>query len=265
MNSKTTARPATRSRLLPGLKVSEGFLRHPFDLEYGVRTSGLIAGRDLRTGHRHDRHNTAYYGVAPSVFQSMIVRWRRSRPSAPIDAFTFIDLGSGMGRAVLLASELPFSAVIGVELNPTLARIARRNLALWRVTGRALAPARILCRDALDFQLPPGPCVVFLFNPFGAPVLRRLAASWAQAFAARPGQLDVLYVNDEQRAELDRQPGFACLFRGPVRRSRADAVADHRILANQPDGEYAFTAFEDCSLYRFTGPPAKSTGVTRKN
>ena len=249
----TRTKAATHSRLLPGLRVSEGFLPHPFDLEHGVRTSGLIAGRHLRTGHPHDRHSTAYYGVAPSVFQSMIVRWRRSRPLAPIDAFTFVDLGAGMGRAVLLASEFPFRAVLGVELNPTLARIARRNLAAWRAAGRALAPTRILCHDALACQFPPGPCVAFLFNPFGAPVLRRLAASWSRAFAARPGQLDILYVNDEQRGQLDGRPGFTCLFRGPVRRSRADALADHRILAHQPDGEYAFTAFEDCSLYRWSG------------
>ena len=43
-----------------------------------------------------------------------------------------IDIGAGMGRAVLLAAEMPFRLVVGVELNPTLAQIARRNLAIWR-------------------------------------------------------------------------------------------------------------------------------------
>ncbi len=256
MHAKSTSKPAKpekRPRLLPGLRVSEGFLRHPFDLEHGVRTSGLIAGRNLLSGHRHDRYNTAYYGIAPSVFQALLIRWRRSRTSQPIDAYTFIDLGAGMGRALLLAAEFPFRSVVGVELNPTLARIARRNLALWRAAGRALSPSKILCRDALDFAFPAGPCVAFLFNPFGAPVLRRLAALWARVFAARPNQLDILYVNDEQRAVLDSRPGFTRLFRGPIRRSRADAVTDRRILTNQPDGEYAFAAYEDCSIYRWTG------------
>jgi SAM-dependent methyltransferase len=186
----------------------------------------------------------------------MIVRWRRIRPVVPIDEFTFIDLGSGMGRAVLLASRFPFRAAIGVELHPTLARIARKNLSLWRASQRPLAPMKIVCGDALGFQFPPGPCVVFLFNPFRAPVLRRLAAAWASAFAARPGQLDVLYVNNEQAAVLDRQRGFARLFQGQVRRSRADAIADHRILANQPDGEYASANYEDCSIYRWVGTSA---------
>lgn len=246
----------TKRRLLPGLKVAEGYTRHPFDLEFGVRTSGLVAGRHLATGHRHDRHNTAYYAIAPSVFQAMIVRWRRSHPAGPIDAYTFVDLGAGMGRAVLLASQLPFRRVVGVELNPTLARIARRNLALWRAAGRAAAPSHVLCGDAAAFRFPPGPCVAFLFNPFGAAVMRRLLQSMAARFAARAGELDILYVNNEQEAVLRRQPGLARLFAGQVKRSRDDAIADHRILANQPDGEYASANYEDCSLYRWIGVAA---------
>ncbi len=250
---------AAKRRMLPGLTVADGFTRHPFDLEHGVRTSGLVAGRNLVSGHRHDRHNTAYYGVAPSVFKAMIVRWRRSRPVAPIDEYTFIDLGAGMGRAVMLAAELPFRLVVGVELNPTLARVARRNLVLWRAAGHALAPTRIVCRDAIEFRFPAGPCVAFLFNPFGAPVMRRLLGTISGTFASRAGQLEVLYVNNEQEAVIRRQPGFTRLFAGQVNRSRADAIADHRILANQLDGEYASANYEDCSLYRWTGisSPAK--------
>jgi len=238
---------------LHGLSVKDGLTKHPFDLEFGVRTSGLVAGRHLKTGHRADRHNTAYYGVAPSVFREMLVRWRRLKPAAPIDQFTFIDLGAGMGRAMLLAAEFPFRAVVGVELNPTLARIGRRNMALWRKAGRALAPMRMVCRDAADFPLPAGPCVVFLFNPFGAPVLRRVLSSWNRSMAGRERQLDILYVNNEQERVLRMQAGFARLFAGEVKRSRADAIADHKILANQPDGEYASTNWEDCSIYRWIG------------
>jgi hypothetical protein len=242
-----------KPRLLPGLAVKDGFMRHPFDLEFGVRTSGLVAGRHLKSGHRSDRHSTAYFGVAPSVFRNMIVRWRRLKPTAALDEFTFVDLGAGMGRAMLLAAEFPFRAVLGVELNLTLAGIGRRNMTLWRAADRARAPMRMMCRDATEFQLPPGPCVVFLFNPFGAPVLRTLVKEWNARRAEREGQLDILYVNDEQASVLDGAAGFACMYKGEVKRSRADAIADHRILANQPDGEYAAANFEDCSIYRWVG------------
>jgi SAM-dependent methyltransferase len=248
-----TGKQQGRPRLLPGLKVGDGFTRHPFDLEFGLRTSGLIAGRNLASGHRHDRHNTAYYGVAPSVFRAMIVRWRQTKPAAPIDEFAFVDLGAGMGRAVLLASEYPFREAIGVELHPALARIARKNAANWRAEGRPLAPMRLVCGDAVEFRFPDGPCMVFLFNPFGAPVLRRLLSKLARSFAGRPGELDILYVNNEHERVLERQAGFQRMFQGEVRRSRADAIADHKILANQPDGEYATANWEDCSIWRWTG------------
>ena len=252
----TTAKGAGRRRL-PGLTVDEGYTRHPFDEKFGVRTSGLVAGRHLQSGHRHDRHATAYFAVAPSVFQALVRRWQRSRPAWAIEDYSFIDVGAGMGRAVLLAAELPFRRVVGVELNPTLARIARKNLAVWRASRRAQAPTKIICNDAVDFRLPAGPCLAFLFNPFGAPVMRRLLAAWSKtrsvAVTGHAGQLDLIYVNNEQEHVLERQAGFARLFLGQVRRSPADAIADHRIMANQPEGEYAAANYEDCSMWRWVG------------
>jgi SAM-dependent methyltransferase len=248
MTTRTFAR-----RRLPGLTVGDGFTRHPFDEEFAVRTSGLVAGRHLKSGHRHDRHATAYYGVAPSVFYALVKRWQRSRPAAAMEEFSFLDVGAGMGRAVLLAAELPFRRVLGVELNPTLARIARRNLTVWRASGRARAPMKIISGDAVEFRLPAGPCLAFLFNPFGAPVMRRLLTTWSKALAGQAAPLDILYVNNEQEGVLERQAGFTRLFLGKVRRSVADAIADHRIMANQPEGEYTSANYEDCSIWRWVG------------
>jgi SAM-dependent methyltransferase len=248
----TTSKTSGRRRL-PGLRVGEGFTRHPFDEEFGVRTSGLVAGRHLKSGHLHDRHATAYYGVAPSVFRALIRRWQRSRPGWAMEEVSCIDVGAGMGRAMLLAAELPFSQVAGVELNPALVRIGRKNLAVWRASGRARAPMKLICGDAVEFPLPEGPCLAFLFNPFGATVMRRLLAAWSKTMGGRATQLDILYVNNEQERVLEQQAGFERLFLGQVRRSRADAVADHRILANQPDGEYASANYEDCSMWRWVG------------
>ncbi|MFP5235672.1 MAG: class I SAM-dependent methyltransferase [Acidobacteriota bacterium] len=242
-------------RNLPGLTAREGFLPHPWDRANGVRTSGLIVGRHLKSGHTHDRHITAYYAVAPSVFHGLLRRWQRTRPAGAIESTTFIDIGAGMGRAVLLAAELPFRQVIGIELHPSLARRARSNAAQWRKSGRASAPMRIVNADALDFALPPGPCVAFLFNPFGAAVMRRWLSAAAKVFQSRPGELDILYVNNEQEGEFERvrHRGFVRLFLGRINRSRADAKADHLILNNQPDGEYASANYEDCSIWRWQG------------
>ena len=238
---------------LPRLTKDEGYTPHPFDIESGVRTSGIIPGRFLKTGHRHDRHSTAYFGVAPSVFRQLMKKWQSSKPCAPVEDFTFLDVGAGMGRAMLLASEMPFLRVEGIELNPALAGIARRNAAKWKAAARAQSPIRVRCGDAVELRFPKGPCVVFLFNPFGASVMRRLLSRIAEAFRDRPGHVDLLYVNHEQEHVFESHRGFVRLFLGQVKRSRADAIADHRIMANQPDGEYAASNYEDCSIWRWEG------------
>jgi hypothetical protein len=249
-----TKEPSRRARiLLPRMSRKEGYTPHPFDEENGVQTSGLIPGRYLKTGHRHDRQSTAYFGVSPSVFRALLRRWRRTKSAAAVEQFTFIDVGAGMGRAMLLAGEQSFREVIGIELNPILAKTAGRNLAIWKEAGRARVPMQIICGDAVDAVFPDGSCLIFLFNPFGASVMRRLLKGLAVAFADRPGQLDLLYVNNEQELIIERQRGFTRLFHGQERRSRADAIADHKIMANQPDGEYAAANYEDCSIWRWTG------------
>jgi SAM-dependent methyltransferase len=233
-------------RLLPGLAVRDGLTQHPFDAEFGVRTSGLVAGRHLKSGHVHDRHVTAYYGVAPSVFRWLVRRWEKSAPAGAMADTTFVDLGAGMGRAVLLASEIEFKSVIGVELHPALAGIARNNVRAWRRAGRERARMRIVEGDAAEFALPDGPSLVFLFNPFGATVLRRVLSAWKQRDT---GPRDLIYVNNEQEHVLETARGWTRQYLGKVRRSRADAIADHKIMANQPEGEYASANFEDCSIW----------------
>ena len=253
MNSEERAATAARRpRKLPGLTLKDGYTVHPFDKEFGVRTSGLIAGRHLKIGHRNDRHATAYYGVAPSVFAALMRRWRRLNPTARVEETAFLDIGAGMGRAVLLAAEMPFSEVVGLELHPNLAQIARRNLSRWRRDGRVKAgKVRIVEGDAIEFPLPATPIVAFLFNPFGGPVLKGLLKKWREALASQPNRLELIYVNNEHESVLEQVPGFNRMFLGKIARSREDAIADHKIMANQPEGEYASSNFEDCSIWQW--------------
>jgi SAM-dependent methyltransferase len=236
--------------------------QHPFDAAHNVDTSGLIAAGNLTTGHPNDPHVTAYYGVAPSILRTLIELWRGTHPLHPIEHYTFVDIGAGKGRAILVASELPFRQVIGIELNPTLADIAQRNVDHWLATHASdttappLAPIRLYEQDALAFDLPRTPTVAFLFHPFEAPVLKLLLRRIEAQFAKRPGTFDLLYVNSECRDVLDRHSAFTRLFLGPVAMSPEDHAADLAAIAAQK--EYGSTGDEECAIYRYTGRARES-------
>jgi hypothetical protein len=235
---------------------------HPFDQIHGVETSGLVPAANLVTGHPNDEHVTAYYGVAPSILRTLIDLWRETPPPHAIHNYSFIDIGAGKGRAMLVASELPFRQVIGIELNPTMATIAQQNLERWNqshaadTTAPRLAPIHLLEQDALTFDFPTTPTLVFLFHPFEAPVLKQLLRRIETHFARRPGTLDILYVNAECRTVLDKHPAFTRLFNGPVAMSPEDHAADLEAIAQQK--EYGSTGDEECAIYRYTGRAATS-------
>jgi SAM-dependent methyltransferase len=215
---------------------------HPFDLRYGVDTSGLIGGGELRSGHRNDVFNTAYYGMAPSRFQWVMEYWIADRTHAALENYSFVDLGCGKGRALLMASEFPFREAVGVELHVSLAEIAEANVAVWTAAGRAACPVRIVCQDATEFVFPDGACLLYLFNPFAAPVMQRLIERIEQDFAGWPGMLDLIYFNPESGQLFGEHGGFELIWTGTVAMSEEDAAAD---MVASPD--------DLCSVYRWIG------------
>ena len=231
--------------------------QHPFDVMHGVETSGLIPAGGLVTGRQSDEHVTAYYGVAPSILRGLVELWLETRPPHPIERYTFVDIGAGKGRAVLVASELGFRKVIGVELNPAMADIAQRNIDHWSrdragdPTAAPHSPVRLVEQDALEFEFPKSPSVAFLFHPFEAPLMRKFLRRVESQFARRPGELDVLYVNAECAAVFDANPAFRRLWFGSVAMSADDHAADRAAIAQQR--EYGSTGDEECGIYRFVG------------
>ncbi|MFN3286862.1 MAG: class I SAM-dependent methyltransferase [Sphingomonadaceae bacterium] len=126
---------------------------------------------------------------------------------------SFIDFGSGKGRVILTAAQLPFRRVIGVELSAELCAVAQRNLAIMQRHGVLRAPVEIVHADVTNFALPPGDLVGYLYNPFGrdilAPVVERLEA------AAHAGaRVLVLYVDPQHAALFDRGHGWHAILEG---------------------------------------------------
>jgi hypothetical protein len=201
---------------------------HPFDAHHGTDTSGLIWGEDLPTGHRHDSWNTAYYGIAPSALAEAL-RLLSDRASLDWACFTFIDLGSGKGRAVLVASQYPLARVLGVEIAPRLHAAALANLARFRDGTNGVGHVEFLQADAAAFpwdQPLPGPLLFFLYNPFSRPVLVKFLARLHDSLRAEPREAYLLYINPELDSVLARQGWMEKLWQQTIAIDEADQLAD---------------------------------------
>jgi hypothetical protein len=131
-------------------------------------------------------------GVAFDAVHGTETRWfdfgnyEPSRPTdvdAVLDAldldlsrYTFVDLGSGKGRAVLIASQRPFARAVGIEHSGLLHASAQRNLEAAQARTPSVCPVHLFKGDAATHPLPEGPLVVYLYNPFGHAVLGAVLA-----------------------------------------------------------------------------------------
>lgn len=110
---------------------------------------------------------------------------------------TFVDIGCGKGRAVLLATQFPFRKVVGVELSPVTSTIARKNLEVFVAGSEAkCADVEILNRSALEYVLPNDSDVAFyLFHPFNSEILERFVEHVADQVRqpGRSGKVSLAY------------------------------------------------------------------------
>lgn len=164
---------------------------HPFDHEYGIRTSGFLPGSVLRLGYPLNKASArvGYLGVQPSILRRVLDILPHNEDT------TFLDLGCGKGRALVVASEFSFRSVIGIEISPELVKVADENA---RVIAQDLPdrrPITVVEGNVLDYALPDGDLIVFLFNPFEEGVITSLVTKIETALVDRASSIWVVYVN----------------------------------------------------------------------
>lgn len=196
---------------------------HPFDTENGVDTSGRVNGSKLGGGHAHDKYNIAYQGTPPSRLHDAVARWQSLPGARPLAEVAFFDIGCGKGRAVMLASEMGFREAGGVELDPEMARIGEENLKTWRAAGKAKCPVSLHAGDATEVPLPEPPCLFWMYNPFRAPVMRKMLGRLDAHAGEREGEMDILYLIPNESAEFAQFPRFRRIWEGTAVMSAEDS------------------------------------------
>ncbi|HKS74999.1 MAG TPA: class I SAM-dependent methyltransferase [Terriglobales bacterium] len=175
--------------------------RSQFDVTHGVDTDGdfsdwtYLSDLDISSPNWIQGHD--YCPIEPERFAVIL-----SGLDIRFEDFTFIDFGSGKGRALLLASDFPFRKIIGLEFSRELHASAERNIRIYPRKPKGCAVVESHCLDFLDYQLPTEPIVLFFFDPCADSVFIPLLENIRRSFQQNPRPLWLIYVAPEQKEKL---------------------------------------------------------------
>jgi hypothetical protein len=161
-----------------------------FDARHGTDTGRHLSLEALRVSGQDVPALWRYFPTLEAPFRRMLA-------ALPIrfEDHAFIDLGSGKGRALLLASERPFRRIFGVELSPRLHRVAQRNIEIYRSPQQRCRAFELLCMDAAHFSPPPIPAVFYFFQPFPRETMAAVLDRMRTSLRARQRELAIVYLN----------------------------------------------------------------------
>ena len=143
------------------------YLGKRWDHRHGVDTSGQIDLENVDVVGPNREAGYASVSTSPRSYEFLSTFF-----PADWKDFTFVDVGCGKGRVLMLAAQQGFDAIIGIEFAPLICQIAEQNLA--RFSGRRPARWSVLNADATAIDLPSdAPLLVYCFNPFKAEMWER--------------------------------------------------------------------------------------------
>lgn len=161
-----------------------------YDWRTGLDTGGILPQGEIQIDPTSGRN---YAGTPPRT-------WRHLMRHLPIEPgrFTYVDLGCGKGRTLVLAVQTGFRRVIGVELSERMAEIARRNSA-----KAGCGTTEVVLLNAVEYKFPSGPLVLFLYNPFWKDVMERVASNLDHSLKEEPREAYLVYWRPRFREVFD--------------------------------------------------------------
>ncbi len=145
-----------------------GHIDREFDRLWGTNTSGRIELGWLDIESESKNEGTWYEPTGFKLLHAAMDQIDTTR--YPV----FVDYGSGKGRVLLVASEYNFSRILGVEFSRELHETAQRNIEIYNNPQQRCTDIESVCMDALEFEPPSEPCVLFFFGPFKNQVMRKV-------------------------------------------------------------------------------------------
>jgi hypothetical protein len=181
-----------------------------FDVRHRVETRGIHEIDTLTVVGDHAKDAVEYGPVYPEEMKEILCK-----VVIDFSQYTFVDFGSGKGRAMFMASNYPFRRIVGVEFARELHEIACRNIRTYHCPNQQCFDITSIHGDATEFELPDGPVVLYFNNPFRGPVMEAVVGNVKRSLETAPRPALILsYGRWTLNNIIERLPGIALRSRG---------------------------------------------------
>ncbi len=188
-NPWTWLRETIRSKgVIRPVKIAwQVMMDYRWERRHGTETLVRIEGGSLETDSANKHRATCYGATRARPLQQLFERLALPRTG------TFVDLGAGKGRVLILAAQYGFPKVVGVEFSEALCQVARRNLEESHRRNPWPGQVDVVHADVVAYAIQPDDCTFFLYDPFNAEVLAQVLENLRRSLAAHPRRLCLIY------------------------------------------------------------------------
>ncbi len=158
------------------------------DRKYEIDTLEIVERNVSQVESVNSKYAMCYEATLWMDFNKLL-----SSFNLPYESMTFIDLGAGKGRPLLMAASLPFKNVIGVEFSEELVGIAKENIKKFPKENMQCKYIDIICLDVVQYDFPKDGLVVYLFNPFEKPVMEQVIKNLRQSYEKNKRPMLIMY------------------------------------------------------------------------
>jgi hypothetical protein len=143
-------------------------------------------------------HSDCSRHVPTSSFRFAAFRTTMHRFVKPNRNDVFMDYGSGLGAAMLMAGTLPFRKIIGVEMSGELN--AKAAGIIERYKSRLICQDfRFVTTDATQYDVPAEVTVIYFFNSFWGDVIKGAFAKIRDSLTRHPRRLRIVSHHPNRR------------------------------------------------------------------
>ena len=122
---------------------------------------------------------------------------------------TFLDIGCGKGRAMMVAAHYDFKRITGVEINMDYCTSLSEKAIEYQ--NEFNCHFEIICQDASEYHIPDDVQTIFFYNPFKETTMRKVVANILQSATKKERPLYIIYLNPLY-SDVFLQAGFIKIY-----------------------------------------------------